>query len=87
MDEKPIPVKDEFRLEPEFLGKLLFTDDEVELMLTECPIGLKNQVLKGQLITQAEIRHTIIRQAKAGSAEAQKMTEKWMQRIRINALD
>ena len=68
--------------EAEELGKLFFTPREIKIILfppTEANIDIA--ILRGQLISDAEIRKVIIQQAKAGSAEAQKIVEQWKIRI------
>jgi hypothetical protein len=66
---------------PEGLGKLMFSKQEVNIILSTDEFDFDTQVLKGQLITQAEMRNMVVRQAKNGSAEAQKLIEKWRQEI------
>lgn len=67
----------------EELGKLFFTQSEIELILTIEPTTLKNAILKGQLLADAEIRKVIVQQAKGGSGEAQRIVQEWMSRIRF----
>lgn len=65
------------------LGALLFTQDEIQTIMTATPSDLPTAILKGQLLTQAEIRRVVIAQAKAGSGEAQKLVEKWLLKLKI----
>ena len=65
------------------LGALLFSEHEIKIILTAEPTDLKTAILKGQLMTEAEVRKIVIQQAKSGSGEAQKLVEKWTQRIKI----
>lgn len=67
----------------EELGKLFFTGKEIELILSIEPVTLKNAILKGQLLADAEIRKVIVQQAKGGSGEAQRIVQEWMSRIRF----
>ena len=67
----------------EELGKLFFTGKEIELILSIEPVTLKNAILKGQLLADAEIRKVIVQQAKGGSGEAQRIIQEWMSRIRF----
>jgi hypothetical protein len=67
-------------------GALLFTEQEVELILTKEPNTVKNAILKGQLITEATIRQVVIEQAKNGSSEAQKIVMKWQQKINLKKI-
>lgn len=66
---------------PEGLGKLMFSNSQIHIILHTEDESFETQVLKGQLITQAEIRTTVVRQAKNGSNEAQKQIELWRQEI------
>lgn len=65
------------------LGALLFTQAEIHTIMNATPSTLPMAILKGQLMTQAEIRRVTIAQAKAGSGEAQKLVEKWLLRLKI----
>ena len=67
----------------EELGKLFFTGKEIELIISIEPVTLKNAILKGQLLADAEIRKVIVQQAKGGSGEAQRIIQEWMSRIRF----
>jgi hypothetical protein len=67
-------------------GALLFTEEEVEIILTKEPNTVKNAILKGQLITEATIRQVVIEQAKNGSSEAQKIVMKWQQKINLKKI-
>ena len=69
----------------EELGKLLFTLDEIKIILNTNPTSLETAILKGQLTTEAEVRKTVIAQAKGGSGEAQKLVEKWVKRIKYSS--
>lgn len=66
------------------LGKLMFTRQEIELILNENPDSIDEQIKAGQLITQAEMRVVVVRQAKNGSSESQKMVETWRMEIHMN---
>lgn len=72
--------------EAEKYGALLFTEDEIKLILTQEPTTTQNAILKGQLMTEAEMRTVVIQQAKNGSSEAQKIVIKWLQRIKISKI-
>lgn len=65
------------------LGALIFTQAEIHIIMNANPSTLPMAILKGQLMTQAEIRRVTIAQAKAGSGEAQKLVEKWLLRLKI----
>lgn len=67
-------------------GTLLFTEEEVKLILTKEPNTIENAILKGQLMTEATVRKVIIEQAKNGSSEAQKIVLKWQQKINIKRI-
>lgn len=67
-------------------GALLFTEKEIEIILTKEPNTVKNAILKGQLITEATIRQVVIEQAKNGSSEAQKIVMKWQQKINLQKI-
>ncbi|MDI9870572.1 hypothetical protein [Flectobacillus roseus] len=72
----------EILVEAEELGKLFFTPKEIKVILFPPAEGnIDIAILRGQLISDAEIRKVIIQQAKAGSAEAQKIVEQWKIRI------
>lgn len=66
----------------EELGNLLFTQEEIKIILNTSPTTIQTAILKGQLTTEAEVRKTVIQQAKGGSGEAQKLVEKWIKRYR-----
>lgn len=80
----PLPEIDE--LSPEDLGALLFTEDEVSIIMNTDVTDFSTAVLKGQLVAQAKMRQTVLLQANAGSGEAQKLVEKWTLRIRLEKL-
>ena len=69
--------------EAEELGKLFFTEDEIEIILSGEVKDVKTAIKKGQLISDAELRKTVVQQAKSGSGEAQKMVESWKSTIRF----
>ncbi len=71
---------------PSQLGELLFNASEINLILDSTPETFELQVRQGQLITEAAVRLIVIQQAKAGSSEAQKMVEKWLNRLKIEEL-
>lgn len=70
--------------EAEELGKLFFTEKQIKLILfpNKKTMDLDIVIMRGQLISEAEIRKTVVQQAKAGSAEAQKIVENWKLYIR-----
>jgi len=84
-EEKKLPETDEeIEFTPQGLGKLMFSNQEIKIILeSEDDESFENEVLRGQLITQAEMRFTVIRQSKNGSSEAQKMIEKWRQELNL----
>lgn len=63
------------------LGELLFTEHQIQIILSTDATDPRTAILQGQLLTEAEVRKTVIAQAKAGSAEAQKMVAKWIEYI------
>ena len=65
------------------LGALLFTNREIEIIINASPTDLKMAIVKGQLLTEAEVRKVVIDQAKAGSGEAQKLVQKWLTKIKM----
>lgn len=79
----PPPLPEIEELSPEDLGALLFTEEEVSVIMNTDAEDFSTAVLKGQLVAQAKIRQTVMLQAAAGSGEAQKLVEKWIQRIRL----
>lgn len=74
----------EHMLTPEGLGSLFFTEKEINYILNESPTEFEDQVIKGQLLSEAKVRKVILDQALLGSSEAQKMVLALMKGIRIN---
>ncbi len=74
-------------IEAEELGKLFFTQSEIETILYTNPDTIEGAIRKGQLISDAELRKVVTQQAKSGSGEAQKIVENWKNAIKFeNAL-
>lgn len=74
-------------IEAEELGKLFFTQKEIETILFTNPDTIQGAIRKGQLLSDAEVRKVVIQQAKSGSGEAQKIVENWKNAIKFeNAL-
>lgn len=82
----PPPLPEIEELSPEDLGGLFFTEEEVRLIMDTEVTDFETSVMRGQLTAQAKIRQMVILQAGAGSGEAQKLVEKWIQRIRLDKL-
>ncbi len=74
-------LSNELYEEAEELGKLFFTASQIKVILSDKPKNLDIVIMRGQLISDAEIRKTVVQQAKAGSAEAQKIVENWKTHI------
>lgn len=70
-------LTDEQYQEAEELGRLFFTSSQIKIILSDKPKNMDIVIMRGQLISDAEIRKTVVQQAKAGSAEAQKIVENW----------
>lgn len=77
-------LNEELLQEAEELGKLFFTEKQIKLILfpNKKQMDLDIVIMRGQLLSEAEIRKTVVQQAKAGSAEAQKLVENWKLYIR-----
>ena len=73
-------------LNEEDLGGLLFTEEQILLILNQFPSDFSSKILKGQLITEAKVRQMVIAQAIGGSSEAQKLVEKWIQKIKLETI-
>ncbi|MEA5458687.1 hypothetical protein VB796_06550 [Arcicella sp. LKC2W] len=74
-------------IEAEELGKLFFTQTDIETILYTNPDSIQGAIRKGQLLSDAEVRKVVIQQAKSGSGEAQKIVENWKNAIKFeNAL-
>lgn len=71
---------------PSQLGELLFSAEEIKLILLSEPETFELQVKQGQLLTESAVRKVVVEQAKAGSSEAQKLVQKWLDKLRIEEL-
>ena len=73
-------------LNEESLGELLFSENQILIILNQNPVDFSSKILKGQLISEAKVRQMVIAQAIGGSSEAQKLVEKWIQKIKLETI-
>lgn len=66
--------------EIEWLAGLFFTRKEIDIILGESD----DLILKGRLKSEAELRHSIMELAKAGSGPAQAMANQYITQMKIN---
>ena len=66
--------------EMEWLGSLFFTRKQIEIIIGESD----DPILRGRLLSEAEVRESVITLAKQGSGPAQAMANQYITQMKID---